>query len=176
MSKVKNLTLSAMKKEDSKRFHKRKKIMVQGYSVEIDEVFRPTKLQDLMKELTKQIVYVTKNEEIDFDLVDWMVYANFMLVKYFTSLNVPDNFEEQIAMMNIMLDNDFLEPIIKAFDENELQKFSDMFARINEENPYLDMIVAQALEGEEFGADVEVVGDTDGENIERVGEEDTGEN
>lgn len=170
MAKVKNLTISALKREDSKRYNKQKSIIANGYNVNLDMVFRPTKLQSLLRELADKMAYVSANDEINYDLVDWTSYALFLMVKYFTNINIPDMFEEQITVMEYLIDNDFLEPIMKGFEESEIKKFNDMLAIIYDNQENLEFLVNRAIAHDAAFAAEDGEGDGDSEEPEGTGE------
>lgn len=167
MAKVKNLTISALKKEDSKRFNKQKSIIANGYNVNLDMVFRPTKLQALLRELADKMAYVSANDEINYDLVDWTSYALFLMVKYFSSVDIPDVFEEQITVMEYLIDNDFLQPIMEGFEESEIKKFNDMLATIYDNQENLEFLVNRAITHDAAFAAED--GEDDGDSAEHEG-------
>lgn len=176
MAKLKNLTVSALKKEDSKRYNKQKRIIANSYNINLDMVFRPTKLQALLRELADKMAYVNANKEIDYELVDWTSYGLFLMLKYFSSLDIPDAFEEQITVMEYLIDNNFMEPIMKGFEESEIKKFNDMLATIYDNQENLEFLVNRALAYDAAFAAEDGEDDGDGEEHEGTGESAEGEN
>lgn len=173
MSKVKNLTITALKREDSKRYNQKKELVVNGYKVQLDKVFRQTKVQELLREFVEKVNYVTDHETIDYELVDWVSYSFLLIIKYFTSIAVPNKFEEQIVVMGYLIDNDFLKPILEGFDLDEIEKLNMMFATVAENMEfYQDQIEADFAnltteDGEQDG---------DSEQPKGLGESSEGEN
>lgn len=131
MAKVKNLTVSAMKKIDAKEFGERKQIDVNGYAVEIDKKFRKTKITLIFAEIIDKRDYCIVNK-INFNLLDLNSYIMLLIVKNFTSVDVPDDFGEQLRVLDIMVDNDFMEPIMKSFDQDQLKSVYDMLGKFTE--------------------------------------------
>lgn len=124
MAKTKVLNLSAMKKEDAKNHAGKKKILVKGYEVTIDKVFRTSQIRTLIAEVFGDLDALQKLEH-DLQNFDINGYTLFIAMRYFTSLELPTTLEDKLAMMNIMIDNGFYEPIVNAFDEDEIKKLDD---------------------------------------------------
>jgi hypothetical protein len=121
VAKSKVLSLSAMKKEDAKNHAEKKKILVKGYEVIIDKVFRLSEIRKLIPEVFSDLDALQKME-YDLQNFDINGYTLFIAMRYFTSLELPTTLEDKLAMMNIMIDNGFYEPIVNAFEEEEVRK------------------------------------------------------
>lgn len=113
----KKMNLGNLKTLESKTFTK-KKVIVDKYEVEIDEVFRESTIQEMMKEFLLKMDYAQKNN-IE---MNPYIYAALLLIKYFSDVDVPEDFEQQIQMYYILTDLNYLNPILEAFDEKEMDK------------------------------------------------------
>jgi len=111
------MNLGNLKSIESKKFT-RKKIIVDNYEVMVDEVFRESKISEMVKECLEKVNY-TKELGIEMNTTD---YAIILLIKYFTDISVSDKFEEQIETLKILLDLGYLNTIVEAFDEKEIDK------------------------------------------------------
>lgn len=127
---AKKISFKELEKLD-KQYNKQKKIEVNGYEVMIDEKFRPTKIQRLIIEYQEKVKYCMDND-IDIEKVDWTGYFLILLVKYFTDIEIPDEFSKQLIVLDLLLDNGFLMPIIEAMDEAEIKKISEYMEKLNE--------------------------------------------
>lgn len=119
MAKSKKLTVGAIKKENA-RFDERTLIFVNGYSLEIDQVFRPTKISMLISEIIDKV----ENSRIkNYDLMPiFTPYIALLMIKHFTSLEIPDSFDEQLTVMNILVDGEFLTPIYEKLPKDQVEK------------------------------------------------------
>lgn len=159
----KKLTLSTLKKEHSKIFNKKRGIVLDnGCKVVLDEVFAPTKMQAAFEELAEKVVYVNDSEEIDdrIMLSIWPNYTLFLLIKYFTDIDIPKSFEDQVAWMNCMIDLHYFEAIIDSFEDAEIEKWMDQLKMTGENYTLISQL---ALEQERNN---KTVGDEDGDSEE----------
>lgn len=120
-TKAKQLTVAAMKKKDTQYNH-RKEVRIDGYVVNVDIKFRPTKIQSVLDDYREMTNYIIENK-ISIDVVG-MLYL--LMVKHFTDLEISDDPVEQLLTLNIMIDNEFLKPIVESFDQEEVTKFHQM--------------------------------------------------
>jgi hypothetical protein len=143
----KKLTIGAIKKVDV-QFNEKKEIDIQGYSVIVDLKFRPTKIQSLIDELVDKITYCQENN-IEFDASAIFQYTMLLLVKYFSDVKIPDDFSEQLQILDIMIDNEFLMPIIDAFSKDEvnnvLEKIRERAININQLTKEIPGILANEV-------------------------------
>lgn len=114
------LTLAKLKKLDSKEY-KTKEIKVKLYTLEIDEKLRYTKISDMLKE-TFAMIHTLQEQKVSFNAFSILLVH---MIKYFTSLDVPDSIEDKLNTLMILLDNDMIEPIVSAFDPMEFAKVAD---------------------------------------------------
>lgn len=127
----KKLTLSAIRQEDAKKYSRIKQIFIDDYTLDIDVVFRPTKIRDLLIELVELVDYGNeKNIKISNDLI--AEYYSLLIIKHFSSLEIPDEIEDRLRVIGILIDNDYIARILDNFDEDELNKVLVCLRQINE--------------------------------------------
>lgn len=154
MSKPKKMTISSLKREDSRKYTK-KLIRVGDYEVTVDEQLRPTKIQTMIAELIEKDEYASENGY----LFNPSEYALILFVKYFSDISVPSEYEKQIAMLSLLVDLEYLEPIINSFDKEEMDKLNKM---IKQYHSNLNLLMNELVKmAEEDKSEVETV-----ENIE----------
>lgn len=124
MANVKNLSLSQIKKEDAKKYKDKKQVLFNdgAAKVDVDLVFRPTKRNEVVADLLKLIqTMVKKQESVDGDSILAVVLC--LIVKHFTTIDVKgvNTFDDYLEMFTIMTDNDYIFPILQAFNPQELQ-------------------------------------------------------
>lgn len=157
------MTLSTLKKEHSKIFNKKKEIVLDnGCKVVLDEVFAPTKMQAAFEELVEKVVYVNGSEEIDDQIMlsIWPKYTLFLLIKYFTDVDIPKSFEDQVVVMNYLIDLHYFEKIIDSFEDSEIEKWLEQLKKIDENYALISQL---AMENERNN---KTVGDEDGDSEE----------
>jgi len=124
MGKNTKMNLGTLKTLENKRFTT-KKIIVDSYELEVDEHFKNTKIVSLLQEFMKQTNYAKENDME----IDALTYTTILILKYFTSMDVPEEYEKQIQMLSILTDleyqgENYLNIILSAFDENEINKLN----------------------------------------------------
>jgi hypothetical protein len=125
----KKINLGTLKSEDNK-FYTEKKITVNGHDILVQEHFRPSTIQRMLMELVEKVEYMKENN-IKLSFVP--SYILILLVKYFTNIEVPEEFEKQIQMLDLLIDNNYLEPIINAIPQEEINKFDTFVMRAKEQ-------------------------------------------
>lgn len=128
----KKLTINTLKSQDSKRYTRRE-LTINGYKVEVDEKFRPTTIQRLLIEFFEKYQYMKENN-LQMNIVE---YLPVLLLKYFTSLDIPDDLETQLKIYELLIDNDYFEPIFNAFPKEEINKIYDIAKKIRENSEEL---------------------------------------
>lgn len=148
MASKKNLNLTNLKNE-AKKIEKQFTVDVDGYSLKIDETFRPSKLNALVLEV---LDVFDKTVNTNLSVLEYFTpYIMLLTIKHFTSLQVPDDFEEQLELMNILIDLGYFDKIISHFPDKELDKLSE---RIEEMTSRLNKNIDQ-LQEEMGNLDVE---------------------
>lgn len=89
------------------------------YKIKIDNVFRKTKQHKLLEDLMLFINESNKRLEI-LDVAT--PYITLLLIKHFTNLDIPDDIDEAIEVMNILIDLDIFSEIVNLMPENEVIK------------------------------------------------------
>lgn len=125
----KKLNLGTLKSEDNK-FYTEKKITVNGHDILIQEHFRPSAIQRMFMELVEKIEYM-KESGIKLSFISSYIYI--LLIKYFTNIEVPEEFEKQIQMLDLLIDNNYLEPVINAIPQEEIDKINTFIMKSKEQ-------------------------------------------
>jgi len=128
----KKLNISTLKQAHDKAFSQRKLTFdIEGktYTCLVDEKFEITKIKEMIFDLCE--VYKTF---IDMkDVWSLPLYTNFLLLKYFTDLELNDlSYEQSIMTIKYLDDFECLETIMNAFDENEVSKFNKYMKKATE--------------------------------------------
>lgn len=129
-TKKKALTLSAIK-EETKKYKEQIVVDIKGYELKIDKHFAPTKISELLQELGSKILQLEK-DGVDLKNFDLTSYIFLLIIKHFTSLKIPDEFEKQIAILKELVDGEFLGEIINAIPDDGWNKLQDVFYELNE--------------------------------------------
>jgi hypothetical protein len=125
---AKNLSLSHIKKQDIQKYKEKKQVLFDDgkTKVDVDVVFRPSKINEVIADLIKLIqAKVEKEEAPNGETIMAVVLS--LIVKHFSSIDVKgaNTFDDYLEMHIIMNDNGYLSPILQAFDPQELQKAID---------------------------------------------------
>jgi|GEM_PF-2386814 len=163
--KVKNLTLQDVVKLD-KKLDERKVVHFPELNsqVLVDVEFRPTKITKYMLEYGI-VMEEVKEKGIDQDtLANTMLIENMLLIRNFTSLEIPLSIAEIIAYAQRLVDLEILEPILKSFDEEQLNKLNRITKKTLDNLPLLQNKITNvfeniALKNMDFNVEEEV--DTD---------------
>lgn len=118
--KVKNITLTELKKQDKKLDAQTETFITINedmYRLLIDDYFRPTKQTDLLNDLIKFFGEARNSNEL---MEVATPYTSLLLIKHFTSIDVPDDFEEAIALLELLIDLKAFEAILNAMPEDQV--------------------------------------------------------
>lgn len=133
MAKPKKLTASNILSLHSKTF-KQKSIFVDieggQYEVLIDTKFQISKIQELIAEVIEKQRELFKIQ----DIFDIAYYINFLLIKYFTNINLAkaEEFDKQIRVFKAMIDLGIFDQVMEAFDEKEVEKINEYLKKASE--------------------------------------------
>ncbi|UGO51072.1 hypothetical protein PQE70_gp219 [Bacillus phage vB_BanS_Nate] len=119
-NKVKNLKFTDLKKHDKNLDAKGETfITLDGivYKIEYDEHFRASKKNKVLDDLIKFFEAGYKDERL-YSIAT--PYTSLLLVKHFTSLDIPDDIEEALAHLHVLIDLGVLETILTALPEDEI--------------------------------------------------------
>jgi hypothetical protein len=153
---AKNLSLSHIKKQDTQKYKEKKQVLFDDgkTKVDVDVVFRPSKINEVIADLIKLIqAKVEKEEAPNGETIMAVVLS--LIVKHFSSIDVKgaNTFNDYLEMYMIMNDNGYLSPILQAFDPQELQKAIDEVNKNLEKwtielNKIIDEIKAKQIQEE----------------------------
>lgn len=127
---IKKLTLNELKKE-SKKLDEQREVLVNiggsDYIISYDLVFRKTKQRAVLEDM----LYFFK--EIGAENIDQLemasAYTSLLIIKHFTSLDVPDAIDEALIMLNLLIDMDSLGNILVELPEDEIVKIYDLLTK-----------------------------------------------
>jgi len=125
--KSKKLTLDVLNKENNKLdVRVVGKIEVNGseYEVEYDQIFRASKQQKVLDEI---LGFYEKVDELGTGILDIATpYFVMLIIKNFTSIEVPDDIEEAMNTMSVLIDLDILHKILNMLPEKEVEKVNKL--------------------------------------------------
>ena len=125
----KPLNLASIRKED-KHFDEQFEIEVQGYTLKIDKHFRKSKINLLIAELVEKFDYGrahnTPIESI------FLPFSTLLIIRHFTSLQVPEDLEGQVEVLKLLTDNDFLEPILENLPKDQMNIVMEEVAKVTQ--------------------------------------------
>lgn len=117
---VKKLTPAVIKKAD-KKLDERKEIKVtmdgEEFKLEHDIVFRKTKHQNIVRGMIDFLSFGSDKE----GYVDYAsAYTSLLILKEYTSLDVPDGVEEGVLFLKVLVDTGLLSDIITQLPEDQI--------------------------------------------------------
>lgn len=125
-TKVKNLTITELKKQAKKLDSTNEVFITVGdlsYAIKIDEKFRRTKIVNLLDDMVKLFDHSTKNTEL---LNLTTPYISLLIIKHFTSLDVPDDVESALDLLHVLIDLEIVSVILNAMPEDQLVKVYEL--------------------------------------------------
>lgn len=97
----------------------------------IDKVFKPKKIKSCVEELIRKMdsarKMIKKQESLDEVIKMWMI---LLVMKYFSSLEIPSKFENQLAVMEKMVEYDIFFQIYSEFDNEQIHKVMDELDKV----------------------------------------------
>lgn len=105
-----------------------KKIEIGEYEVNIDTVFRDSKISAMIKEYLEKTEYAKANN-IEINNTD---YALCLMAKYFSDIEFPENYEDQIKVFTLLVDLGVLNLIMNEWGEEGLKIITDKLNDFNE--------------------------------------------
>ena len=118
------MKLSNLYKERDEKFPK-EPVVIDKYKVMIEKKFRPTKIIKIIEELIEKRNYASENELQFNDIMMQYLY----IVKYFTDIDIPEKYEEQISALEVLCDHDIFEKILNEFDQEEISKINKSYVQ-----------------------------------------------
>lgn len=111
----------------SEKFTK-KEIIIGDYSVTIDTYFRDSQFSVMVKEYLEKLEY-TKANNITINNTD---YALLLMMKYFTDIEFPADYETQMKIFAILVDLGILNLILSEWGEEGMKVITDKLNDFNE--------------------------------------------
>lgn len=130
---VKALTIEYLEELESLNT-KMEEVIINGVSIKVCRFFKKTEIRKLIMEALK-IFYENKLDQKQTENT-MFPYLNLLMIKYFTSLEMSGELDSQLRVMEILINNDLLVPILDEFPSSEkdkvLSEFTEMIFKINE--------------------------------------------
>jgi hypothetical protein len=143
MARKKNLSYANVKKED-KNLSEQLTAEVKNYTFKVDKFFKESKIMDLIAEM---LVKMQDAEKQGIDLKSIFIpYGVMLLIKHFTNIDVPENVNEQVAFLRMLIDQDLLGGIVSCFPQEQIESvFNKMTETLKERDAMADEL-AQRLD------------------------------
>ncbi|MCR4361976.1 hypothetical protein JDW21_19630 [Bacillus subtilis] len=169
---IKKLSATELKKQVKKLTEVQEFIVQIGdtdYKLTHDVVFRKSKMYNVMEDLIDFFTYTADNRIEDIELAT--PYTTLLIFKHFTSLEVPNDIDEAIDFLYVLVDLDALSTIANALPEDEVTKVYELFTeRMNELKDSLEAgeeeveAMLAEIENKEVKEQAEKLVGTDGED------------
>jgi hypothetical protein len=96
------------------------------YEISYDKVFRKTKQRDVLQDMITFFKQMGEVDETDAEFAT--AYTTLLLVKHFTSLEVPDTVDESLKMLEVLIDLDVFHQILLVLPEDEVMKIYELMS------------------------------------------------
>lgn len=120
---VKKLTLADLKKE-SKKLDAQQEMTVHiggtEYTISYDTIFRKTKQRAVLQDTLTFFQEIGEKNMEQLEMAS--AYTALLIVKHFTSLDVPDDISEALSLLEVLVDIDVLGEIVNELPEDEVTK------------------------------------------------------
>lgn len=113
----KNITLSSLKQQN-KKYEEIFEIEIDGYNLKINKFWSPTKISELMIEFANNLRETHMDDRLS------SAYMYLLLLRYFTSLSIPDDFSKQMDWLNELVDSGYLNTIVTQLPEDQMELVS----------------------------------------------------
>jgi len=96
---------------------------IEEANVMINKQFSPYKIKSCVREFMSKLDMLKKYTK-DFNDIEELIQSWYMmlLIKYFSSLDIPNDFKKQIAILEKMIDTTILFQIFSHFEPKEVEK------------------------------------------------------
>ncbi|MBW7474071.1 hypothetical protein K0T92_04900 [Paenibacillus oenotherae] len=120
---TKNLSLSTVKKQNASAFKELKRVhLTSGGFVDLDVVFRPTKITATAQELLAVFKESFESHK-KIDATIGVLLSTALLIKNFTSLETDaSGYDGLLALFNELQDGKYVEEIVAGFEKAEIEK------------------------------------------------------
>lgn len=156
----KNLTIEQIMEAD-KQFNEKEIVQVFGSDLEVDIKFRKTKISSAIAEIIENFEK-SRIRGINIGAL-FATYVGLIIIKHFTSLEVPADFDAQLELLEVLVDNDYLEEIMNKLPASEVKKFfetvQEATERMNENMKELEKTFAEIKNRKELLSEELISGD-----------------
>jgi hypothetical protein len=124
--KMKNLTLAELKKQNKKLNETEEhKLEVNGqeYKIKVDKHFRQTKQHNVLDSLVEFFNEAGSRPEI-LDLAT--SYSTLLIIREFTNLDIPEDIDDALDTMSVLIDLGLFGKIISVLPEDEVTKIYEL--------------------------------------------------
>lgn len=138
----KNLSLSGLKKQNAQTYKGKKRIQFDnGAKLDIDVVFQPTKIENVVKEVASVFDEVAKRKDGDqIDAGLWAVVMMASIIKNFTTIETDAvGLGGLVELMQELKNANYYDKIVESFDESEINK------TISQVNKFLEVLNQQII-------------------------------
>lgn len=143
--KVKNLTVTELKKKSKELGSQTEHTIKVGddeYKIKIDDTFRQTKQHKVMEDLIDFLNEGNSRLEL---LEVATPYTSLLLIKHFTSLEVPNDIDGAIEVLNALVDLGILGEILNLMPEQEVVKiYETLSASVDRMNKNIEEMREEA--------------------------------
>lgn len=125
MSKVKNLSITQVKKEDAKRYKDKVRVTFDnGVKVDVDTKFRPTKIDMAAQELI-QLMFTQFKQEGNVLNEGSLEILNALMLKHFTSIEFPEELTlvTLVESLKFLIDNHYYIKIMEHVNKDEVKTY-----------------------------------------------------
>jgi predicted HAD superfamily phosphohydrolase len=131
-NKIKNLNPTEIKKQ-VKELKKQGEFFItiagEEYRVKHDEVFLNSKIHKVLDDLVELFNEGRNRNEL---MEVATPYTTLLIIKHFTSIEVPDDIDGALEMMEALIDLEVVDKIINALPEGEVVKMYEKIAKVME--------------------------------------------
>jgi disulfide oxidoreductase YuzD len=146
MARKKQLSYTNVKKDD-KKLDEKLVVVVGNYTFNVDAHFRDSKIMDFVNE------FLTDSEKARADGIDidevFFPYVMIIMIKHFTNIQTPEEVNEKIAFIKMLVDNELFKPVISALPADQVEKAFTKVEEVAKEKDSLLYVLNAQLEAME---------------------------
>lgn len=105
---------------------------LRSYSVEMYKHFSTVQITQCVREIIEKLDHLRVRNKGEIERSVVVPYMIFLIIKHFTTLNLPNTFAEQLKAIENMTNTGAMFQILMAFDENEVAKVQSEVNRVLE--------------------------------------------
>jgi hypothetical protein len=133
MENNKKLTFDLIQ-EENKQFDVMEEKQVKDATISVYTKFRPTKVMETIEEVIKNFSEMRSNGVEIGDV--FVTYVQLIIIKNFTSLEIPEDFDDQINFISVLVDTGYLNEIMEVIPRDQVdllfEKIQELTQRVNE--------------------------------------------